>query len=307
MASRDPGFGDLLRPDPSVALAPPAIDPIIPGPAHRAQFVVELIGPRSVPAAQIAPLIQPQWYEALGRPELYCMSPADTCWQPLNPRIDGSYDSVAAAWDVLSPRGTLSSGSASQLLQSCEQFARAVNRRAMGLPEPGDIDRVAKALLQVRDQLDVGVSIAIFPTAGRIPERDLWIACAALGLQFSPDGAFVWKSPQHPNPLFSATPIGDAEAFSLGAVQAGTDHEGVTIGFNVPLCPNPMAAFDGAVRAAEYIARQIGGAAFDDSARPLSAKVRDALRRDLAGGVVMLEKATLRPGSASAIKVFGAS
>lgn len=305
MASSDPSFGDLLRPDPSVALVSPVVDPIIPGPAHRAQFVVELVGPRSVPAAQIAPLIQPQWYEALGRPELYCMSPADARWQPLTPRIDGSYDSVSAAWDVLSPRGVLSSGAASRLLQSCEQFAHAVNRRALGLPEPGEIDQVARALLQVRDQLDIGVSIAVFPRTARILERDLWIACAALGLEFSSEGAFVWRSPLHPSPLFSVTPIGDTEAFSLRAVQSGTDHEGVTVGFSLPLCPSPMTAFDGAVTAADTIARQIGGAAFDDSARPLSAKVRDELRRDLGQGVSMMERANLKPGSASALKIFG--
>ena len=267
--------------------------------------MIELVGPRSVPASATANLMQPQWYEALGRPELFCMGPTDTVWQRMTPKTDGSYDSVALAWDILSPGGSLSFASANHLLQACEQFANGVNRRAMPMPEPKQIDRVAKALAQVREQLDIGVSLMALPEAGFVSERDLWIACARLGLQFSGNGAFVWAGDPHPNPMFSVTPIGDVETFSLGAVQAGKTHEGITVGFSLPLCPGPAAALDGALRAADEIARAIAGNAFDDSARPLTSKIRDELRRDLAQGVSMLEKANLKPGSAAAIKIFG--
>src|ERR1700679_3887816 len=108
-------FDPPLGPDPELALSEPAVTPYPSGPAHRAQYVIELVGPRSVPASAAAQLWTQSWQNALGRPEIYCMSPADTSWQPMTDRKDGSYDSIALCWDMVSPLGRLNSQSANQL------------------------------------------------------------------------------------------------------------------------------------------------------------------------------------------------
>ena len=300
MCSFDPPLG----PDPAIALIPPVVAAPAPGPAHHAQFVIELVGPRSVPAAAAARLLAPDWFAALGQPQLFAMTPADQAWQSLTPQA-GSYDSVALCWDLITPQGALSRQSAENLLQKAEQFAGAVNRRAMPLPTPQDVDNAVRRLQNYQEQLDIGVSLVVIPRSDFVPERQIWPVCSRLGLQFSPTGSFDWMSPNHPSPLFSVTPIGQVESFSLAAVNRNEVHEGLTIGFSVPLCPAPLAALDGAIRSAEVIASEIGGAAFDDTSRPLSDKVKDGLRKDLQQAVQMLEATGLRPGSAAAMKVFG--
>ncbi len=298
-------FDPPLGPDPAIALIPPIVPSPAPGPAHRAQYVIELVGPRSAPASAAAQLLSQNWFAALGQPELYVMSPADQQWRAMTPQTGGSYDSIALCWDLTTSHGSLSRQSAESLLRNAEQFASAIGRRAMPLPTPQDVDKVVKLLAKTREQLDIGAALVVIPRAEFVPERQIWRICARLGLEFSPTGSFDWKSPNHPSPLFSVTPIGQVESFSLAAVNRNDVHEGLTIGFSVPLCPAPMAALDGAIHCAEVIAGEIQAAVFDDTSRPLTSKLKDELRRDLQAGVQMLEAAGLKPGSSAALKVFG--
>src|SRR5688572_32004658 len=106
-------FGQTLSRDPRVGLPnPPAPKTERPGPEHKVQFVVELVGPRSCLASSAATLLDPKWFQALGQPHLYSMAPADKDWQTLTARADGSYDSLALAWDMVADRGELTSQAA---------------------------------------------------------------------------------------------------------------------------------------------------------------------------------------------------
>ena len=99
-------FGEPLRPDPAIALAPIEVTiPLKSGPLHRVQFVIEFVGPRSVPALAAIHLLGSEWYSALGQPFIHAMRPADLHWHPLTNSTDGSYDSLALSWDLLSPKG----------------------------------------------------------------------------------------------------------------------------------------------------------------------------------------------------------
>jgi hypothetical protein len=297
-------FGVPLQPDPAVALIAPVCKRPQPGPVHRAQFVVELVGPRSIAATSANALLQPQWYEGLGRPQVFVLSPADTVWRPLAVTSGGSYDSLALCWDIVTLQGELSSVSGHHLLTMAESFASQVNRRAIPLPPPADLDRTAKTIEKIRANLDVGISMVVLPPAGLIAERDLWVQCSRLGLTFGTTGAFEWRSDDHPSPLFSVTPIGNAERFSLRGVQTETLHEGVTLGFNVPTSPAPMAAVDGLFHAGDVLAQSVEGAVFDPEGQPMNAKMRDRVRRDLLGSVQVLEEVGVSPGSAAALKIF---
>ena len=297
-------FQQQFRADPTVALVPPVVTPIAPGPAHRAQFVIELVGPRTLPAHAASVLLTSQWYQPLGRPELFCMSAADAGWRPLSNTSRGSYDSLALCWDVLSDQGSLSPATGQQLLQVAEQFAAQVNRRAMPMPAPADLSKAASTLTRIQEGLDIGISIVVLPRTDQVAEQELWTQCSRLGLQFGPTGSFEWRAAEHPSPLFQVTPIGDTESFSLRGVQAGLVHQGITIGFNVPRCPAPLAALDGALHSADVIAAAIQGAPFDQDGRPLSAKVRDEMRRELNNGVQVLEEIGIKPGSSAALKIF---
>jgi hypothetical protein len=81
-------------------------------------------------------------------------------------------------------------------------------------------------------------------------------------------------------------------------------HDGVTIGFNVPRCPAPAAALDGALHSANVIAEGIQGLVYDVEGQPLTARLRDGMRRDLLQAVQVLEEIGIKPGSAAALKIF---
>src|SRR6185312_8968382 len=141
-------FGRQLEPDPAVALPDPEIR-INPkkGPLYKVQYVLEFVGPRSVPASMACSLLRPEWYAALGQPQVFSMQPADLSWGMLTAKTEGSYDSLALTWDLLSLAGTLSSASAQHLLTIAEQFGSAINRRVAALPVPAEVDQAAARLV----------------------------------------------------------------------------------------------------------------------------------------------------------------
>jgi len=298
-------FGQPLKPDPAIALAP--IEVAIPaksGPLHKVQFVIEFIGPRSIPAPAAVHLLNNEWYSALGQPNIHAMRPADLHWQPLTNSTDGSYDSLALSWDMVTSRGQMNSKSAEHLFQVAERYGPFIQRRTAPLPVPKDVDKAVRALLEIKEGLDIGFSLSVYAPGGGYLERDLWIVCTRLGLSFSPTGAFDWTVPGATQPLLSVTPFGDLDAFAMSGIQAGLRHPGVTIGFSMPLCPGPAQALDGCFYVAQMIARELGGDILDADDRPISDKIRKEYRDNLRQALSMFSRAGMTTGSPEAVRLF---
>lgn len=270
-------------------LPSPSVPPLVRGPVRAVQFVVELVGPRTVPATQAAELLRPDWRAALGQPELWVLSPADTAWKPLRALSHGSYDSIALAWDMATPAGEMSPQSATHLVGRAEQFANGIGRRAIPLTAPADLPREIRRLRSVQDGLDAGMAVLLIaprPVATTEFGREL----EALGL--SPlEGEWGWVAPGHPEPLFTATPFEEPVA------------DGLTLGFRLPRSPDPMVAIEGLYGVVDALGRS-GLAAFDEDRRPLTAVTRESLRRGAMAGVQALTSAGLPPGSWAALKAF---
>jgi hypothetical protein len=299
-------FGTPLDPDPSIALQPPRIHLTTKqGPLYKVQYVVEFVGPRSIPASVAANLFAPEWYSALGQPFAFSMRPADLNWAPLTTAKSGSYDSLAIAWDLVSKSGLLSCGAASHLLSVAERFGATVNRRVLPLPVVHDVDRAVTQLVQAKESLDVGFSLSVIPFSGSFPERDLWIECARLGLSFSTEGSFDWCAAGHAYPLLSVTPIGATQAFALRNVQAGLAHEGISVGFSVPLSISPSQALDACFYVAERFSIDLGGEVFDQDGARLTDRGKNDLRSAMKQALSMFSQLGVTTGSAEAIKIFG--
>ncbi len=299
-------FGQLLQPDPEIAL--PALELDIhlkTGPLHKVQYVIEFVGQRSVLAGAAAQLLAPDWYQALGHPLVYAMRPADLQWQRLTPSVDGSYDSLSMSWPILGPQGAISQASAKHLLQLSERFGPYIQRRAMAMPVPREVDAFARVLKQTQETLDIGFEVTVMAQKAPFSEKDLWVECSRLGLTFAPAGSFDWRVPSHPFPMFSITPIGNTDAFSLANVQRGVSHPGLTFGFSLPLCPAPAQAIEGAIFAAQHIAYQLGGVIFDDRDRQLTETIKRELQTNLLEAVNMFARVGMTTGSAETIALFG--
>ena len=299
--SLDP-FGGALGPDPTVVLPRLTLPPLKTGPLYRIEFVVELVGQRTVPAASASRLLDADWFGALGSPFLWAMRPVDTAWQPMTGSKDGSYDSIALSWRVITERGSINRAAADRLLEVAEGFAKGIGRKAVGVPIPADIEILAKDLRQITEYLDAGIGAAI---GGVRPflERDVWVACSALGLEYTPEGEFAWRADDRI--LFSVSPIGASERFSLAGVQAGNRLDGLSIGFRIAVCPDPSRALDGMWHAATTLATRLGGTVFDDEEKPLTTSSTRRAAKDLAEALTLFDRAQIVPGSAEALALFG--
>lgn len=271
-------------------LPPPNVPPLVRAPVRAVQFVVELVGPRTVPAAQAAELLRPDWRAALGHPELWAMRPADTRWMPLMAAQHGSYDSIALAWDFASPAGEISPASATHLVGTAEKIANALGRRAIPLTAPNDLPREIRRLRSAQNDLDAGLTILViaprpFPTA------DLGRSFEAMGLS-EEAGEFVWKAEGHPEPLFAVTPFDD-----------GPSTDGFSLGFRLGRCPDPNQAMGGLFEVVDALVAQ-GLHAFDEDRKPLTPAVRQSIRQQVQAAATMLESAGLKPGSWAALKTF---
>jgi hypothetical protein len=267
----------------------PSVAPLVPAPTRAVQFVLELVGPRTVPTAQAAELLRPDWRAALGQPELWSMRPADTAWQPLRALMHGSYDSIALAWDMVTPQGDLSPASATHLVSVAERFANAIGRRAIPLTAPADLPQEARRLKRATEALDAGLSVLVvspIPVAVSEFGREL----ENLGLT-PKDDEWGWFAPDHPEPLFAATPFESPMT------------DGLTLGFRLARCPDPNVALEGLLSVVDALSRS-GLAAFDEDRRPLSAATRENLRQEIRAGTQALTSIGFTPGSWPALKAF---
>ncbi|CAN5629124.1 hypothetical protein BH11ARM2_BH11ARM2_05650 [soil metagenome] len=299
-------FGVPLLRDPKIALPESvALPKKKVGPLHRVEFVVEMAGPRTATAAAVSRLLDYDWYTALGHPRLWGMRPSDETWQPLAASHDGAYDSVALSYPMVRLDGKLDVGSALRVEERANEFATLINRRAIGVPKASEVGAIARDLENIRDNLDAGVSFAFSPSRGRVLEKDLWIIFAAMGLQFGSSGNFEYRPFGADRGLFEALPIGGAsEKFSLASVQAGAQHEGVSLGFRLPTCPNPIRAIEGLLRTGRALCERVGGRLLDEDSRFVDGKIAQRAINDVTAADATLRRAGIEPGSAEAILLW---
>ncbi len=296
-------FGGPLRLDPAIALLPPPLAPLKPGPVHKMQFVIEIAGRRTLAATTASILLGSQWQAALGEPKCWVMSPGDQAWRPLMATQDGFYDSLALAWDLISPKGHLSGASAQNLLSILEGFAEKNSRRALPMPMPDQVDALVKHWAMVRQNLDIGFTLTLLASGAQIEEREIWRLCVALGLTFGPSGSFDWVAERWEHPLVSVTPL-EFDAFSLGAVQEGRAHSGVVVGFSVARSPVPTESLDECFHVADQFAKKLSCQICDDTPTPIDEAQRTSLKKDLAQAMVLFAQAGIKPGSAEAMNLF---
>src|SRR5581483_10028182 len=102
----------------------------------------------------------------------------------------------------------------------------------------------------------------------------------ALGLDYSPTGTFEWKGQGSETPLFELY-SGEQDRFALAQVQSGVTHSVLGMGFSVPLCPDPMQAFDGCVRAGNVLAQRLDGTFLDDDDKQVTEMSAMQMRSNL--------------------------
>jgi hypothetical protein len=262
--------------------------------------VIELVGQRTVPASQAEALLDPRWRGVLGDPEVWVMAPADDVWRPLRTGGGASYDSIALAWNLFGDVGRLSAVSAQHLFHRAEEFAQAIARRAIPMPPPEEVERQIARLEEVRENLDFGLTImAVVPQP--VPEAGLAGVCEGFGLVLSPEGEYEWRHPNHSAPLLGVSLLTDGVGFVPGSRRV---HDGVALGFSIPLSPGPEQSLHGAFVIGEALVARLGAKLYDDEGEPLDDRARRALATLLEQARQTLTQAGFPPGSAEALHLF---
>lgn len=273
----------------------PVLPPLRTGPLPRIQWVVELVGPRSVAAADALRLLDPDWKGILGGPLVWAMAARDDRWQELLGHSATSFDSIALCWDLVDPRGALTRSAAETLLARATEFGEAIGRRALPLWPADETESRAAAAQRLVDRLDGGFAVtAAF--ARPVPEAEIVERLRAEGFA-RPDGegGLEWGKPGHP-PFLTATPTGEPFAFGFGSPV-----EGVTFGTRLPLCPAPGEAFEVAAEFARELVATYGGALFDGEGDPFDPR---RMRAEIDGIVDGMVRAKLEPGGAECRRLF---
>ena len=287
-------------PAPGIALSAAPTLPQKPGPLHQVEFVVEIVGPKSVPASAAAALLRAEWQGPLGYPRVWVMAPQDTVWQPLTTSVTGSYDSLVLTWPYIGAEGHLTSRSAITLAGTAERFAAGVQRRALTMPPPNDVDQAVRAVRDVVERLDIGVGISV-EFARAVAEEPLWRTAMELGLNLNGQGEFVWGDPAQ----VTVVPLNEPMQYTLGAVRAGRQHEGITAGFSTPQAVDPFLSLRAALHIADEYAKRFQGLVFGDGGEPLTPKVRAEYEQNLTAAVAAFTQVGLVSGSAEAVRLFG--
>lgn len=287
-----PTSTSVLPPAPSIAQKS--------GPLHQVEFVVEIVGPNSAPASAVAALLTPAWQGPLGSPRVWVMAPQDLAWRPLTTATDGSYDSIVLTWPYMNGDTHLTSRSAITLAGTAERFASGLQRRALTMPPPNDVDKAVRAVREVVDRLDIGVSVSVeFENA--VPEEHLWRTAVDLGLSLNGSGEFVWGNPAQSTVVPLQMPL----HFTLGGVKSGRAHEGITVGFCAPLSVSPSASLKASLYVADEYARRHGGFVFAEGGSLMTPQMRAEYDRNLQAAVAAFNQVGLVSGSAEAIRLFG--
>lgn len=296
-------IGRRLEPDAQKKL--PTISlPVLSEPQrhiYKIQYVIELVGPSLLPGDGVRKLVEKQTHKALGCPEIFVKIPGKRYWILLHPLEDSlTYDSLAFAWDMVTPKSALSKGSAHELFRRVEVWGKTWERRAISIPHPRDIDEVVHNLQDIRDNLDFGFCVFVSYST---PQSSLFVIERAyqLGFRMQPNGVLEWRVPGWDYSLLEMRTLEGEGDFNP---RAAPFLQGISVGFRVPCSPSPLEVFDRALETAHACAQDVGEVITEDSER-VSKENTHQYREWLREAVDILTRVGAPPGSAEALRLFG--
>ncbi len=296
-------IGEHLGPDEHRLPPPLKIPPFTPttGPYIQVQFIIELVGQTPIQREAALELLKDDARRALGMPDLYRMAPSDLRWRPLWVGDESpQYDSLCFAWDLVRDDKTLTKSAADALWQRCQRVAESMGRKAVPLALPEDAAKRAELLKQFREQMDVGVDVAITKPGG-LPTEQVVRAAYAMGYRLGASELLEYRQSGWPEALLTIFPLGEAIEFHP---TKNRTLAGVGVGYSVPANPDPEGAFRVLIHTAKGIAERTNGGIVLETGERLDAAKEDELRRTLAIVLDNFEKIGIKPGSAEALRLF---
>jgi hypothetical protein len=298
----------LLR---SIVYAPAPLT--VAGPQPATELCMEMVG--ELPIARDALLIaleSGRWYERLGAFSLWgAMRPG---W-PYVRIIPGA--KLPATLQVLTlclPLAEIAGDSLGEMMQEVERlhFAAqdwaALFDRTCPLPTSArEISLQAARLIGLKGRFARSLQMCLVPTSRPFALRAVWRSAYSLGLTWGNLDLFHWHDPQDvagKAPLFTLSALGDEGYFLPERVAEGGAVPGLSLSFDLPTCPEPIAVYDNMAIALLYLREKLGGKAQTPTGQELDGEGLEESRGALEFLVREMEAAGISPGSAEAARLF---
>lgn len=295
-----------FRLDPSVAVKPIALPSFTAKAFYsKLEFIIEIVGPRTMSAQLAMAALRPDWQNALANPKVVGMAPSDSDWQILCSSTSAQvFDSLAFCWPFMKPNGNLTNASAQHLISISESFANQVQRRAIPHLPADDVEARVSDLQAISNELDFGVGLTLSSPVGAINEIKIWEVAANLGLDLDSSGYFVWRQDGIELPLLSLSSLGAKDTFSLEAAQANQVHPALSIGFRIAVNPEPVATWQTMLHISKTLASRLSLDICDEEGEPIGEKGLAMLEASVHQASETIKGAGIVPGSPEACLIF---
>ncbi len=295
-----------FRLDPSVALKPLSVAPYKAKAFYsKLEFVIEIVGPRTMSSSLAMAALRPDWQNALANPKVVGMAPADSDWQVITSQsVAQVFDSLAFCWPFMKPNGNLSNASAQHLLSVSESFSNQVQRRAIPHLPADDVDARVSDLQAISNELDFGVGITLSSPLGTIPEISIWEVAANLGLDLDSCGDFVWRQDGFETPLLTLSSLGQTDVFSLQGAKSNQLHPAISIGFRIAVNPTPEETAERMADIARTFASRLSLDICDEDGKILTQDGLSGIIDSVKQASETIKRAGIAPGSPESLLIF---
>jgi hypothetical protein len=191
-----------------------------------------------------------------------------------------------------------------QLLFAVQDWASILDRRAVITESLRDIALKSARLIGLKGRFAHTIEMRLAATTAPYALLDVWRTAYSLGFVWGNLDLFHWHDPIQRTPLFTLSALGDEGYFLPERVAEGGRVPGLSLSFDLPTCPAPLAVYDHMAIALLYLRDKLGGKPHTPRGQELDGESLEESRSGLEFLVREMEAAGIAPGSPEATRLF---
>ena len=291
---------------PPLVLPPPA-PPIAEGPYPLTEFIVDLTGIEGATAEQAQAIFAPQRRVGLGLAHGWAVRAGnDSRWRPLEEIEEGSRIAhLALTWELsgLFTEGNEAIEELARYTIQANALASRLGGRAEPRETPAHAAARAAALIALKTRFARTVEMRLAPQNRAFPARAVWRTVYALGLEWGTHDLFHWFGGTEFS-LFTVSGLGHPTRFLPERAAEGEGAAGLSLSFELPLCPAPLDVYDRMAIALSSLRQRLGGRPLTPHGAELDSERLDNDRAALESAVHEMSRAGIAPGTPAARRFF---
>jgi ZipA, C-terminal FtsZ-binding domain len=284
--------------------------PLVAGPEPTTELCVEIVGDAPVQRDTLLIALESgNWRERMGAFSIWgAMRPGWPYMRILpGARIPSQMQVLTICWPLAEMPGdslTEMIAHIEQLRFAAQDWAALFDRTAVIQESSRDISLKAATLIGLKGRFARSLQMCLVPTNRPYAAQSVWRAAYSLGMTWGNLDLFHWNDPVQHTPLFTLSALGDEGYFLPERVAEGGSIPGLSLSFDLPTCPVPLAVYDHLAIALLYLRDTLGGKAQTPTGLDLDGEGLEESRSGLEFLVREMEYAGIAPGSPAAARLF---